>query len=337
MQIQMMPGGMPVPPPAVALIPAAPVVAPSTKPVFLGLIEGKKYYLDVDPRSSNYNQVIWAVPDIRDAVRAEPGKIIVAADYSQIEIRIMAFISKDPWLIAAINSRKDMHCYMSNDVFGRRHAFTYDDIWAATQADDAKQHPRHKELTRHRNRIKRTSFGIPYGVSPLGLSLMIDSTEEEAAQLMADYFAKAHVLESWLHDQAEFAIRNGFTTSLLGRKRFYTMPHPSDPQAANILKQIARWSGNHPIQASSADMLKLAMVKLYTELRDGDLTKPAKWGAQILFVVHDEIVTQCDEEYAEEMKALVEYCMDWAYEQLIGADKVYHKTKAVAADVWSKA
>ena len=311
----------------------------SKKPVFLGEIDGKEYYLDVDPGkptspNPNYNQVIWRVPDIRDAIRAEAGKVIVAADYSQIEIRIMAFLSKDPWLIAAINSGKDMHTFMATDIFGVKLGFTYDEM-AAAIAD--KSHPRNKEFAKLRNKTKRCSFGIPYGISPVGLAFLIDDTEEAAAELMELYFGKAKVLKKWLADQAIAAVKNGYTSSLYGRLRFYEIPHPDDPKAKELLQQIGRWSGNHPIQSSNADMLKLAMTRLYSELRDRVLTKAAKWGAQLLFVVHDEIVTMCDAQYGEQMKALLEECMDWAYEELIGAENVFHKATAVVADVWSKA
>jgi DNA polymerase-1 len=309
----------------------------SSKPVFVGKVDGKDYFLDVDPRSPTYNQVIWQVPDIRDGVTAEPGKKIVGCDYSQIEIRIMTALSKDPWLMAAVNSKKDMHCFMATDVFGEEDGFDYDTIAAATKGEFAKSHPRHKELNDRRDGIKKTSFGIPYGVSPIGLSYLIGKDEAYAKMLINRFFDKAKVLKTWLENQGDFAVQYGYTATLSGRKRFYTIPNPEDPRAEEMIKQIRRWSGNHPIQGSNADMLKMALRYLYLALRDGKLTGPAKWGARILFVVHDEIVATCDEQYAHLLKTLIEEAMDWAYEKLIGSAFVYHKSKACVADAWAKA
>ena len=326
-----------VAPPPPAIVTAGAGITVSTKPVFIATVDGKSYYLDLDPKSPTFNQTIWKVPDIRDAVTAEPGYQIIASDYSQIEIRIMAFLSKDPWLIAAINSKKDMHCYMATDVFGEEMGFTYEDIAAATKGEDCKSHPRHKELNDVRNNIKRTSFGIPYGVSPIGLSYLINKDEKFAAMLMARFFGKAKELKRWLENQGDFAIRYGYTSTLLGRKRFYPIPSPEDPRAEEMLSQIRRWSGNHPVQGSNADMLKLALNKLYLDVREGVYTNPAKWGTRLLFVVHDEIVATCETEHAPKLKVVVENAMDWAYERLIGSNNVYHKSKAVIADVWAKA
>lgn len=313
---------------------AAPAAPLGTKPIFLGTVNEKDYYLDVNPASDTYNQVIWSVPDIRDAIVAGPGMQIVAADYSQIELRLMAWISKDPWLTAAINSRLDMHTWMATDLFGKELGFTYEEMDAAIKD---KSHPRNAEFSMLRSRTKRCSFGIPYGISPKGLSFLIDSTPEVAAALMARYFAKAKVLRQWLDNQKIKAISTGFTTSLYGRKRFYEIPHPDDPKAEDLLEQIGRWSGNFPMQSSNADMLKLAMTYLYAALREGVLSAKPKWKARILFVVHDEIVTECLTEYAQDMKLLVEKSMNWAYEKLVGSANVFHEATAVVADVWSKA
>lgn len=126
------------------------------KATFLGEFSGREWYMNVSDAA-----MFWRVPDIRECIAAPEGCMVLSADYSQIEVKLMAFLSQDPVLIAAINSKKDVHCYTATEVFGERRGFTYEDIWEATQSPDAKKHPRHKELKLLRTNIKVVTFGIP--------------------------------------------------------------------------------------------------------------------------------------------------------------------------------
>lgn len=120
---------------------------------FIGEVNGKDYYWDPEEDS-----IVWRVPDVREVIRAKPGYKILSADYSQVEVKIMGFLSQDPDLIAAINSGKDIHSYIATDIFGQKLGFTYEDI---TAAKEDKNHPRHKELSGLRSKTKTTTFGVP--------------------------------------------------------------------------------------------------------------------------------------------------------------------------------
>ncbi len=115
----------------------------------LGLHRGREYWLGDDNKT-----ILWRVPEIREAICAKPGYTIVSADYSQIEVKIMAFLSQDDWLIQAITSGKDIHCYMASEMFG----VDYDLI---NKARKDKAHPKHSEMSALRSAVKCITFGLP--------------------------------------------------------------------------------------------------------------------------------------------------------------------------------
>jgi DNA polymerase family A len=123
------------------------------KRFFLVEDNGKEWYYN-----SETDEIEWRVPDVREVIRAKPGYKILAADYSQIEVKIMAFLSQDPDLIAAVNSGKDIHSYIAADIFGAKMDFDYD-LMVIIIAN--KGHPRHKELSLLRSKTKTTTFGVP--------------------------------------------------------------------------------------------------------------------------------------------------------------------------------
>lgn len=261
----------------------------------LGAIDGKSYYLDMVPvmeddkgnvvPNPTYKKVVWRVPNIREAVQAEPGYKILSADYSQIEVKLMAYLSGDPVLIAAINAGGDIHCHNAVTVFGERFNFDYDLI---SKVKKDKKHPRYSELITLRNRIKTVTFGVPYGAGPNKVMEMTGmKTIDEAKAFIDEFFSRFHVLRDWLEYVGNQALLNHFSTSPRGRKRFYPEPFGDEDSRNMIISQIKRWSGNHPIQAGNVDMLKPAMSGIYRELLKKEY-KPED--ARILFCVHDEIV-----------------------------------------------
>jgi DNA polymerase I len=293
----------------------------ATKPWTLGELNGKKYFLDIRPQITDssgrkidnptYNKIVWKIPDIRESICAEPGYKVLSCDYSQIEVRLMAHLSGDPWLIAAINSGKDIHCYFCVDMFGAELEFTYEIINTARKKDD---HPRHEELSKLRSDMKATVFGVPYGAGPPRIAIQTGKTIPEAAALIDRYFTKAFILKQWLENQGRDALRYGYSTSPKGRKRFYVMPSHDDPEKDKILSQIRRWAGNHPIQAGNVDMLKPAMKRIYDRLRALGLGYE---DARILFVVHDEIVMTAKEEYVPIVRTIMAECMKSVYDDMI--------------------
>jgi DNA polymerase I-like protein with 3'-5' exonuclease and polymerase domains len=271
---------------------------------FLGIVDSKEYYLDTRSRieddlgneipNVDYKQVVWRVPDIREAVVAEPGFLILSADYSQIEVKLMAHLSRDPVLIAAINSGKDIHSFNATEVFGAIKHFDYDTM-AAAKKD--KSHPRHTELVKLRNDIKVVTFGVPYGAGANKVALMTGMDKEAAQEFIDAFFAKFSVLGQWLKQSGDFAVKFGYSLSPRGRRRFYDLPSPtaSEKDKSRIISQVRRYAGNHPIQAGNVDMLKPAMYQTYNDLRVHDYTSR---GARILFCVHDELVTTAPEDLA---------------------------------------
>lgn len=291
----------------------------------LGKIGDKEYFMNMST-----GDIEWRIPNVRESIEPESGEfLILSADFSQIEVKIMAFISQDKWLIGAINSGKDIHCYTAHDVFGQQCNFTYEDIAAAKEMGEA--HPRYLELVPLRNNIKTTTFGIPYGAGPNKVALMTGLSKAAAQDLMDRFFGKAVDLKNWLDQAGRDAFKYGFSTSIIGRKRFFPLPAFDDPQREEIMSQIKRWAGNAPIQGTSADMMKLAKVYIYEELRRRGIT----WDmARILFSLHDEIVMQAHKSIAQEVKVIMEDAMNRAYNEMITG--INNKVKVAVADHWVK-
>jgi DNA polymerase-1 len=315
--------------------------------VELGEYGGKTYWWN-----HTSNEPEWAVPCPRDAVRAPKGYRILAADYSQIEVKIMAYASGDPVLIEAINSGQDVHSFNATKVFGSRRGFTYDELEECRRTHAG----RYNELNAIRNNIKTVTFGVPYGAGPSRVALMTGMSLEESKEFIDTFFTTFSVLKHWLDEQGLLAVEEGYsTTPVLGRKRFYVLPSQSDPEAEQQVSQIKRWAGNMPIQGSNADILKIAMKKLYLALRGGSYIAEKLYDARFLLVVHDEIVMLCREDHVLAVKKIMAEAMNAAYyeytpkvgdprhvflggcrDKVTGAviDKGIH---VVEADIWAKA
>jgi DNA polymerase-1 len=296
---------------------------------YLGEFEGREWYWDLES-----NEAFWRVPDIRECIAAPPGYKVLSADYSQIEVKLMARLSGDPVLIAAINSMKDIHCYNATEVFGQRLGFTYEDIWEATQSENAKKHPRHKELKTLRSNIKTVTFGVPYGASAKRVALMTGMTDEKAQEFIDAFFAKFSVLKAWLEGQGNQALMFGWTATPNGRRRFYTMPPNGDPDYDGEIAQIRRWAGNHPIQAANADMLKMAIRLIYERIRGGNVTGPKLYDARLCLVVHDEVVMICKEEDVPAVSEIMHSAMTDAYLFII--PDVWNEIVVICEDIWEK-
>lgn len=333
----------------------------------LGTIGDKSYYLDMVPvveddkgnviPNPTYKKVVWRVPNIREAVQAEPGYKILSADYSQIEVKLMAKLSGDPALIAAINAGGDIHCHNAVTVFGDKFHFDYDLI---SKVKKDKKHPRYSELITLRNRIKTVTFGVPYGAGPNKVMEMTGMKSiDEAKAFIDEFFSRFHVLRDWLEITGNQALRNLYSTSPRGRKRFYPEPSGDEDTRAMIISQIRRWSGNHPIQAGNVDMLKPAMYGIYKALLEAGYKSE---DARILFCVHDEIVMTAKEHlcnrYDDEgnvlddgavenrlkaklpvksgpIEAIMVDEMTVSYEAII--DNIVNKVDVAISDAWEKA
>lgn len=215
-------------------------------------------------------------------VPSEPGWHMLAADYSQIELRVLAHISQDEKLIEAFLHDMDIHTKTAMDVFG------------VAQSDvDANM----------RRQAKAVNFGIVYGISDYGLSQNLDITRAEASKFIEQYFAVFKGVRKYMDDIVLKARKDGYVTTLLQRRRY--LPEIG---AANFnLRSFAeRTAMNSPIQGTAADIIKLAMVQMAGRLREEGLR------SRMLLQVHDELVFEVPEEELETMRKLVPEVMESA-------------------------
>ncbi len=198
--------------------------------------------------------------EIRAAFVAAPGKVLIGADYSQIELRLLAHYSQDPLLLEAYRTGKDIHALTAAEVFG-----------VPPMLIDAE----------HRRRAKAVNFGIVYGLSPFGLAQQLGIEQKEAKRFIEAYFARYSGVRTFIDRTLEQARRDGFVRNLFGRKR----PIPDlDSKNPNLRGFAERTAVNTPLQGTAADLIKIAMLRLDAELR------ARKLEAQHALQVHDELV-----------------------------------------------
>ncbi|OXL82057.1 DNA polymerase I [Paenibacillus sp. SSG-1] len=215
-------------------------------------------------------------------VPSEPGWYILAADYSQIELRVLAHISGDEGLKEAFLHDMDIHTKTAMDVFG-------------VKAEDVDANMRRS--------AKAVNFGIVYGISDYGLSQNLNITRKEAAQFIDQYFDAFQGVRKYMDDIVRDAKRDGYVTTLLERRRYLPEINASN---FNLRSFAERTAMNTPIQGTAADIIKLAMVQM-----DAALAKE-KLKSRMLLQVHDELVFEVPEEELELMKKLVPETMEHA-------------------------
>ncbi|MFZ9249140.1 MAG: DNA polymerase I, partial [Candidatus Nanopelagicales bacterium] len=200
---------------------------------------------------------------IRDCfINAKNYECLLTADYSQIEMRIMAHLSKDPGLINAFKSGEDLHTTSAALVFG------------------VKPNQVNEEL---RRQIKAISYGLAYGMGAYGLSKSLDIEVSQASKLMDEYFKRFGGVRDYLATVVEEARKNGFTETIMGRRRYFPDLTSTDRQRRDMAERMAL---NAPIQGSAADIVKSAMLKVDKVLKENDLK------SRILLQVHDELVIE---------------------------------------------
>jgi DNA polymerase-1 len=199
--------------------------------------------------------------EIRSAFRsAEEYETLLTADYSQIEMRIMAHLSEDPGLIEAFNAGEDLHRFVGARVFG----VAPEDVTPLM-----------------RTKVKAMSYGLAYGLSPFGLSKQLRIETKEARDLMAGYFERFGAVRDYLRSVVEIARVDGYTETLFGRRR----PFADLTSTNRVLRENAeRQALNAPIQGSAADIMKIAMLGIAGDLIDGKLN------SRMLLQVHDELI-----------------------------------------------
>ncbi|MGZ8610888.1 MAG: DNA polymerase I [Actinomycetota bacterium] len=221
---------------------------------------------------------------IRRAFVPGGDQVLLVADYSQIELRILAHLAEDEGLRAAFESETDIHTATSARVFG----LPEDQVDPAT-----------------RSRAKAINYGLAYGMNAWGLASRLEITADEAQEFIDAYFASFPQIRDFLDRQVARAAAEGFTETLLGRRRYIPELQAANPRVRDMGRRMAL---NAPIQGSAADVFKLGMLRVDRALRDSSLE------CRMLLTVHDELVFEVAAGQLEEASGLVKREMEAAYE-----------------------
>lgn len=240
--------------------------------------------------------------NIRKCIIAAPGNVLLTFDLPNIELRILAEISKDATMLALFDAGKDLHSMTATMMFR-----------LAEEVD-----PKKTELKpglNYRAVAKTINFGLCYGMSASGLAGSLGVTLEEAEKLQATYFSTFPGVASWLETSSQLALETGYSTTLAGRKRFYPVtPEPVYNSSMrsyedyliirkhwnSLAGSIKRKAKNAPIQGTNADILKYALALLYHNLPPS---------VRFVACVHDEVVLECSQEESEHVYKIVSACM----------------------------
>jgi len=211
-------------------------------------------------------------------------EVLLVADYSQIELRVLAHLAADEGLGAAFESGADIHAATAARVFGL---------------------PEDKVDGELRRRAKAVNYGLAYGMNAFGLASRLEIAPDEAQEFIDAYFASFPQIRDYLDRQVARATAEGFTETLLGRRRYLPELQASNPRVRDMGRRMAL---NAPIQGSAADVFKLGMIKVDRALQESDLD------CHMLLTVHDELVFEVPARRVEETVALVRREMESAYE-----------------------
>lgn len=227
---------------------------------------------------------------IRKVFIAEPGKKLVDADYSQVELRVLAHMSGDEHMIEAFESGEDIHRKTASQVFG----VDFDDVTP--------------EL---RSAAKAVNFGIIYGKSDFGLAKDLGISQKKAKDYIASYFAKYRSIKGFMDHIVSSAEDLGYSTTMFNRRRYIPEIKSSNFMDKNRGKRAAM---NAPIQGSAADIIKIAMVNVYNRLKEEELY------SKLILQVHDELIVEAVEEEIEKVQELLRSEMENAVNLSVDLD-----------------
>ncbi len=218
--------------------------------------------------------------ELRKFFTAKEGSVLIDADYSQIELRVLANISKDENLISAFNSGEDIHRTTASQVFGV---------------------PLENVSGELRSRAKAVNFGIVYGMGAFSLSQDLKVSMKEASDYIASYFATYPKVKEYLESTVKNAYEKGYTETLWKRRRYIPELSGTNKQLRSFGERVAK---NSPIQGTAADLIKLAMVKTAKRLKKENLK------SKLILQVHDELIIEADEKEAEYVSKLLKEEME---------------------------
>ena len=218
--------------------------------------------------------------EIRKAFISEDGYVLVDGDYSQIELRVLAHISKDPKLIEVFYSDEDIHTKTASEVFNV---------------------PKEEVTPLLRSRAKAVNFGIIYGISDYGLSKDLNISRKEAKTYIDSYLNNYEMVKKYMRDIVEKGKNDGYVETIMNRRRYVPELKSKNFSVRGFGERVAM---NTPIQGSAADIIKIAMVNVYNELKRRNLK------SKLILQVHDELIIQAHKEEADMVVDLVKYIME---------------------------
>ena len=217
---------------------------------------------------------------IRKAFKAQEGNVYIDADYSQIELRVLAHISEDKNMIYAFQNGEDIHKQAASKVFNI---------------------PIKKVTKEQRSSAKAVNFGIVYGISDFGLANQLGVSNKQAKEYINQYLEKYNGIKNFMDDIVESAKEKGYVETLFGRRRYI----PEIKSNNYIVRQFgSRVAMNTPIQGTAADIMKIAMINVDKALQENNIN------AKIVLQIHDELLLEVKEEDKEKAKEILKECME---------------------------
>ena len=222
--------------------------------------------------------------EIRKAFVPENGFKMLAADYSQVELRVIASISGDENMIEAFKNGEDIHARTAKEIFGLKSIGDVD--------------------PNHRRKAKEVNFGIPYGVSAYGLASRLGISNTEGKEMIDQYFERFPGIKHYIDDTVQFAKENGYVATLMGRRRYIPDIHSGN---WNVRGFAERTAINMPIQGTAADIIKLAMITIHNYLESEKLK------SRMLLQVHDELIFEIHESESNTVPHKIKELMESAF------------------------
>ncbi len=241
--------------------------------------------------------------EIRKAFIAEDGFKIMSADYSQVELRVIAHIAEDEAMIEAFKNGEDIHSRTAKEIFN------------LDSLDDVTQD--------HRRKAKEVNFGIPYGLSAYGLAQNLGIENAEGKEMIDEYFERFPNILNYINETKQFAKENGYVKTLMGRRRYVPDINSGNWNVRGFAERVAI---NMPIQGTAADIIKLAMINIHNWLKDNNKK------SRMLLQVHDELIFEIHESELDEVPAKIEELMEASFEM-----KVPLKVEAGIGENWLEA
>lgn len=253
---------------------------------------------------------------LRSYVTAEPGHVILTADFTNIEMSILADITRDATMLKLFAEGTDLHGYTARMMFN-----------LGPEVDVKTQSPKWSTLT-YREIAKKINFGLVYGMSASTLAVQLKTDKKKAQELLDAYFQLYSGVANWLETQKKMVLVRKASRTIWGRPRFYEFPDPSDPDYRRIRSSVQRQACNQPIQGTSADITKLALSLFFERAHDIP-------GVRLITCVHDELVVECPKELAEQTADILRDAMDDACREILKHVTVKRTTVNIG-ESWEK-